>query len=628
MNEKIIVDDALISTDIDHLIKYLSSKKRVEINTLAHELKTKVDIVKKWMDILEKEGYVRIEYKLLHEFVVWTGEEEMFEISKLVQDEIKHDIKEELFERPSPSKPINSQEKIEKINLDDIDSYHGHRCIKSDEFEIAERANRIIIEKLDNHSKDRLEDRLEDHLEEDRLEECLEDHSENHPRDYSKQKTSTSTIERINAPDTNLPVELPTEPTEKSDKKTSKKKDIDSENEIEIISLKKLLSKYIKEIADQKSNIKLLEAEKEKLLNEKYTPLENKFKTAYDSVVEKLFEKESRIEELKERVIELPSKIDNLAQTETALQHIKQDAKDTMLSNCEKMERLEQSLREENERLQNEIDKIKFEANVKKSKIIEIAKTIGELREREQKLKKEIIEFNCELGEMNKGIASTYNLIIELSKDNTELSKGLENAETTLNERIQKISEMYSKIDDAKKTEAIIGQYVQYINNYKEKISDIENYVEQSEKDLAKLKEYAEIKYIRNYLAELDNISSTYGQELELVDAQEKNVEERINETRNKLNNLLKESRELVKSLEEKTSGKEFKKLVHEVKEKREIISENISDISSSINKKSDRSDRSDRSELAITAHEKSIYEKKKRETKEKKRDKRRKKED
>jgi|GEM_PF-4082642 len=65
------MDDIVINTEIDRLIDLLSQKKRIELDELARQLGTDKKKIKKWLLVLEDEGYLKLEYKLTKIFAVW-----------------------------------------------------------------------------------------------------------------------------------------------------------------------------------------------------------------------------------------------------------------------------------------------------------------------------------------------------------------------------------------------------------------------------------------------------------------------------------------------------------------------------------------------------------------------------
>jgi len=65
------LDDLLISTGVDGLIRLVKERGRVEIGTAAKELKIPARTAEDWAHVLEEEGIITVEYKLTKVFLVW-----------------------------------------------------------------------------------------------------------------------------------------------------------------------------------------------------------------------------------------------------------------------------------------------------------------------------------------------------------------------------------------------------------------------------------------------------------------------------------------------------------------------------------------------------------------------------
>ena len=65
------LDDLLISTGVDQLIRLVKERGKVEIGAAAKELKQPLRTIEDWAHVLEEEGLVRIEYKLTKIYLVW-----------------------------------------------------------------------------------------------------------------------------------------------------------------------------------------------------------------------------------------------------------------------------------------------------------------------------------------------------------------------------------------------------------------------------------------------------------------------------------------------------------------------------------------------------------------------------
>ncbi|MCX6769865.1 MAG: hypothetical protein NT051_04270, partial [Candidatus Micrarchaeota archaeon] len=65
------LDDFLISTGVDQLIRLVKERGKIEIGTAASELKIPNKTVEDWAHVLEEEKLVSIEYKLTKIYLVW-----------------------------------------------------------------------------------------------------------------------------------------------------------------------------------------------------------------------------------------------------------------------------------------------------------------------------------------------------------------------------------------------------------------------------------------------------------------------------------------------------------------------------------------------------------------------------
>lgn len=69
----VAVDESLISTGVDNLIKLVYSRGRVKLQEAASALGIAPNVVEEWSKVLEEEGIIRVEYLLTGVFLVWAG---------------------------------------------------------------------------------------------------------------------------------------------------------------------------------------------------------------------------------------------------------------------------------------------------------------------------------------------------------------------------------------------------------------------------------------------------------------------------------------------------------------------------------------------------------------------------
>lgn len=69
------IDDLMISTGVDSLIKLVHERGRVELASAAKELSLPPQNVSDWAGVLEQEGIIKIEYKLTKAYLIWVPQE-------------------------------------------------------------------------------------------------------------------------------------------------------------------------------------------------------------------------------------------------------------------------------------------------------------------------------------------------------------------------------------------------------------------------------------------------------------------------------------------------------------------------------------------------------------------------
>jgi len=65
------LDDLLISTGVDNLIRLVKERGKIEIGAAAKELKLPARTTEDWAHVLEEEGIITVEYKLTKVYLVW-----------------------------------------------------------------------------------------------------------------------------------------------------------------------------------------------------------------------------------------------------------------------------------------------------------------------------------------------------------------------------------------------------------------------------------------------------------------------------------------------------------------------------------------------------------------------------
>ncbi len=115
------LDDLLISTGVDQMIRLVKEKGSIELGAAAKELKMPMRTVEDWAHVLEEEGLVKIEYKLTKIYLVWTSPTPEYiakKSKKLMQKAgtTKDDIKSLLSKVEEGGKSLSSmQQELSKV---------------------------------------------------------------------------------------------------------------------------------------------------------------------------------------------------------------------------------------------------------------------------------------------------------------------------------------------------------------------------------------------------------------------------------------------------------------------------------------------------------------------------------
>ncbi|MCK4319341.1 hypothetical protein KAW38_02095 [Candidatus Micrarchaeota archaeon] len=127
------LDDLLISTGVDALIKLLSQKKKVELGVAAKLLHLSPDKVEDWAHILETEGILKIEYHLTKVFLVW-AEATPVEIEKRGVEFVRK--KKDFLEEIKGIKKLHAEEEQQlKMQKESFSSLYSSLSSKFDQID-------------------------------------------------------------------------------------------------------------------------------------------------------------------------------------------------------------------------------------------------------------------------------------------------------------------------------------------------------------------------------------------------------------------------------------------------------------------------------------------------------------
>ena len=311
--------------------------------------------------------------------------------------------------------------------------------------------------------------------------------------------------------------------------------------------VRELMSAYLEEINKEKVKIASLKKEREDLYREKFTTLEGKMQADMVAFTEKILEKQERLSQIRESVLELPDKVDEVERLQEQMETLKKEGRAALERTREKSEGYISSIKESKEEIKGRIEGLNAEMGQQAEKITELEHASDSMHARSQNLNEVIETTKAKVDEINNAMSSLMDGLEAVE----QIKAGVNDRKEEIKESVATHGEELGSLVEELEGIARLEQWVQeYVRDYQEKIEGIEEYVSRGESELMDLKEAAESLYMKKYLGELESMTEAYGNELDGAIRKEKKIEQKIVESRSRITGLAKESQEMVKKLQ------------------------------------------------------------------------------
>jgi len=604
---ELTVNDALISTDIDRLIRFISEKQKTTMKEVQQNTGVDKKIIEKWIKILEDEGYIDIDYRFTNTFFVWKGltqQKQKMQVpvpetrelnleSNKNNGESKKEVVSEIQE-PEPEKIIETKEEVVEENKapeePEIQQEQEYSQTEDSVYG-AEETSELDIEKLDTDFSEydkeieqttENKEESDNELDMDKLpSEILNDDEEINTVIDSYQEKEIKNEEQTVAP---KKIRFPFgDSGDDSDDNSDDKFDLPPEKpdiQAQPISTKQsnqirgVLNTYLDKVDQEKSELLRLQQKKEKLNRERYAELEQKMEADVVSLTEKILEKEARIAELRERYIELPDKVEEIKTINRKLQDMKDKSLEIMSKNKSKIEMIMVDNSEAQKRAKEKIDEIEGWINNEKAKLDSIENAGEEVDSEVEKLQRQVEETESLMNGLNKKLSNV--------KLNLDQSNETRETVTRMKEDIQKsIESMKNELDvyttELEELKSVEDNISEYLEDYEKRIDEINESLDEGEQELNEVRAAAEGEQLNSYLKELDNLIEDYENELEATSKQENEIDEQIGDTKKRLQQLFTDSRRLIRD-KNLVSEVEYKKVAGASTERSEKVKKILKD--------------------------------------------------
>jgi chromosome segregation ATPase len=516
----------LINTDIDRLCRLLEKGGRLEFGDIGRELGMPLGDVKRWALVLEDEGYVEIEYGLSKTYLIWTGpkehkkvREEIMKVS--ISDEVVGDIPLRLDLAGGPHRIASEMRKMERVE------------------EKVERK----VEKAGKKEKERRKGKAVAAPKRVPVEE-EEVKREAYPV-ISKigEIREEVSLEQIEP----LKIRRPKVFTELSSFSTKLKERMDSVNAM----------------CDE---IEKLKSKKEELLREVYDPLEKKFGSELDAISDKLVKNERMILNLQQRALNMPEEVEGIEKQLLKIQEIEKEARNTFDDVNGQMGESLRELASLQHGAEGKLETAKRNIYAESAALDEMDRTLSRINAIEGEARETIDGAVARMSEEGEYIEKVGSALGELEK----MKRTLNNSISALRENVSAQKASLNRMEEEISKIAVIDGLVEkYKDGYVKKVEELSGYIREGEREYETLREAVEANFVGRYLKDLNDITSSYEFELGEAKKVEKSIDEKIDEKKKDLNELLRQGRGMAGMLKEKKAAAKPVALV-EVVEKRE----------------------------------------------------------
>jgi chromosome segregation ATPase len=616
-HDKIRVDEPLISTDVDSLIRTIAERKRVPLNELRQLCRIDKKTMDKWIAVLEDEGYITVEYGLRGTNVLWRdiedvqagentyrsarGGQSQIQEAESAPAEPERQEPEPAPEAPSPEMASEEETAVAAEDRADDEPIQPAEAEVNPEFtdeapleeepDPEELLSEYLARKRSGSKEDADDIKVSiltslkegDSEKEQKGEPELAEDAPDEPADEPDEVESTlativEDVEKDEAPEASeedqeetpaadAPEEADDEPKVQAQAKPAYSKETIRPSQKErAVDVRELMSSYLDEINREKSRIESLKKERETLYRDKFATMEGKMQADIVVLTEKIIEKESKIAELKERVLELPDKVEELGRLQQQMDTLKKEGRDALSRTRSKADEFISTVGQSKSDVEERIAEIEAVLDAQTGKVRELEKLSASLESRSGKLKGALDEAKAQIDQINSAMTSLVSDLQTVEEMKAEAATITESIKTDVAARGEELQSLEEEISGIERMEHWVQEY---IRDYEGKIDDIERYVSKSDDELSELKEAAEGLYMKKYLGELENMTDAYQSELHDAVSREKEIEMKLSESRARITDLVSESQEMIKKLKSdapEATEKDFGVLVAKVK--------------------------------------------------------------
>jgi len=660
-DKKVSVDDALISTDVDRLIRTIAEAGKVPLSELRAQSRIDKRTLDKWLVVLEEEGYINIEYKLGATLIHWLGPEQEENGHEEASEAPEHEENEpEPEARDEPIEPEPLPEEVEADAEDSISLVEeelGDRREMRDEVEEEDLTPLVEDDLMQEQDHDSLKSNILSNLEDDEPEEESSDEASLPEEDAPEaQERPDDDPEPEDEPDPDPGDEEPSEepepeeepepvqnrgepypgeehgprdegdeePLQGSEEETSEDSggpvpigavsghdeeerpsedagDSDHEQEDDMTepldsflddehetplpissqeeesgkekrafsdvrplfgstkpesyhssSASDVLNTYLDQINKEKAAIESLRNQKKALYREKFAGLESRMEADLVSLTEMVIEKQSRINELKERFLDLPDKLDEVEELHAHLRKIREEGRSSLTEAKAQAQASIAGIQKARSALSSKIERLRDDLDKEEGRVQTLERMREEGEERIDALNQAQRQMRERMESLEEAMGALRDSLDQAETAKADIDAISQEVKTSVEQSGSELQSLIAQLDQMTKVEGWINDYV---SDYEKRIAEVDDYVASSEDEIADLRSSAEAKYLSRYLRELESLATEYQGALDQTVEEERAIDQAIDKSKSRIMELVSESRDLVRKVGQGAKG-------------------------------------------------------------------------
>jgi predicted nucleic acid-binding Zn-ribbon protein len=558
-DSKITVDEPLISTDVEGLIRTVAERRKVALSELQQLCRIDKKNLDKWIRVLEDEGYISIEYGLRGTNVIWKGKEEYGFQPETTATAVQSPAVAPRApivaqEKPAEAEPARAEPSAEEPEPEELLSQYLARKREGGAVSFKETAT----------GADTTKSGTSDELDVFSVKEIA---PELGSVEESKAGKAGETVEAEAAGDETEAADdesVESEPEPVAEQAPARREPL--QKPVTSVDTRELVNAYMEEINNEKAKIADLKKDRERLYRDKFATVEGKLEADVVTLTEVILDKQSKIAELKERVLELPDKVDELEKLQEQLNKLRDEGRGALERTGQKVDAFLRSMESSKGEINNKTELLSSTITKENDKVRELERLEASVDTRLAKLQSATEAVNLQIGELNEAMNGLKGDLAQTADMRTEISV----LSAALRETVVKHGEELDSLESELEGIARIEHWVkEYISDYEKKIEGVEQYVGRSQDELAELKESAETLYMNKYLGELHDITEAYQSELGDAVMKERDIEQQIATSKSRISDLIKDSQEMIRKLRsEPAPARDFGSMSALVKER------------------------------------------------------------